>query len=160
LKPRAPHIEKIKGAAPAATRSDHRRGADRERTRAAKEKTMDMTQYAGASFIKFDDVRDGPFRGKIKEVTPGKFDRPVLGFADGAKLTLNTTNVKILCRTLGPDSRGWIGHIVECFAGETKFQDEVKDSVLVRPLTAPTEQQLAERAAAKPPPEMNDQIPF
>jgi hypothetical protein len=120
---------------------------------------MDMSQYAGSGFIKFDDVRDGPVQGKIKDVKTGKFDRPVVSFDNGNKLTLNATNVKTLILDLGPDSRDWVGYVVECFAGETRYQGESKDSVLVRPVTAPTKQELAERAARKsPPPDMDDEM--
>jgi hypothetical protein len=121
---------------------------------------MDMQQFAGSGFIKFDDVRDGPIRSKIANVEPGKFGRPVVVFDNGRKLTLNTTNVTTLIRALGPHSRDWPGYVVECYAGQTKYQGEPQNSVLARALTTPTEQELAERAAQPPPPEMDDAIPF
>ena len=148
-------------AVPTATQSGPWRGSDRAHTRATTEKTMDMRQYAGSSFVKFDDVRDGSIKGKITEVERGKFDRPVITLTGGAKLTLNATNVSTLIRALGEDFRDWVGHTVELYAGETKYQNEPRDSVLVRALTTPTPEQIAERATRKPPvPEMNDEIPF
>jgi hypothetical protein len=122
---------------------------------------MDMTQYASAAFVNFEAVRDKPVQGKIREIAPGKYDKPVVTLHDGSMITLNATSVTILIRALGPDSRDWMGHTIEAYAGQTTFQGQPRDSVLVRPLTAPTKQELAERAVRKaPPPDMDDEIPF
>jgi DNA polymerase len=56
------------------------------------------------------------------------------------------------------NARGF--HVDRGYAGETNYQGEVKDSVLVRPLTAPTKQQLERAARKSPPPAMDDEITF
>jgi len=135
-------------AAPAAaTRSDHPARIGSAHTSAIMESIMEMRKYAGSPFIRLEDVCDKPYRGKIVKVEIGEYDRPVITFEDGAQLTLNATNTKTLCRDPGPDSRNWIGRTVECFAGKTKYQGAPTDSVLVRLVTAPTEQQQDDQAA-------------
>ena len=95
----------------------------------------DMTDYAGSSYVKYDDVMDAPRRETIADVRKGDFDRPVLVFESGARLTLNKTNTRVLIRAYGKDPRNWIGLIVEVFAGETTFQGNTKNSVLIRPIS-------------------------
>jgi hypothetical protein len=36
----------------------------------------DMSKYAGSAFLKLDDVRDGPRRGKIVQCSISEYDRP------------------------------------------------------------------------------------
>ena len=117
--------------------------------------TMKMTDY-GSNFVRYEDVaRDGPHRGKIADVTIGKFDRPVLELDTGALLTLNATNTTILNRALGTESDDWIGAEVEFYAGQTKYDGKLNDSVLVRVLSAPPK-----REARTPRNGMDDEIPF
>jgi hypothetical protein len=54
---------------------------------------MDMREFSGSSFVKYDDVVDAPIEGLVKAIEPGKFGRPVLALEEGQKLSLNTTNV-------------------------------------------------------------------
>jgi hypothetical protein len=112
---------------------------------------MDMKPFAGSSFLRFEDVRDGPKQRTIAHVVPGQYGSPVAEFEEGDKLTLNATNVRTLLRAYGDDSRDWISHRVEAYAGKTKYNGADQDSVLVRPLTAATE---------KPPAPLDDTIPF
>ena len=95
---------------------------------------MDMRQYAGSCFLKFEDVRDAPRVEKIQDVIPGKYDKPDLKFESGDCLSLNATNCKTLVRAFGDDSRDWIA-LNRTVCGKTDFQGEKKDSVLVKPLS-------------------------
>ncbi len=54
---------------------------------------MDMRKYSGESFIKVDDVRDGPLQMQIAVIKEGKFDRPELVFESGEIFSLNATNI-------------------------------------------------------------------
>src|SRR4051794_21868965 len=94
-----------------------------------------MTEYAGSSYIKFDDVVGAPRREKIADVRKGDFGRPVLALESGALLTVNQTNARTLVRAYGKDPSKYIGMIVELFAGQTKYENEIKDSVLIRPIS-------------------------
>jgi hypothetical protein len=94
---------------------------------------MDMRQYAGSCFLKFEDVRDAPRVEKILDVIPGKYGRPDLKFESGFCLSLNATNCKTLCLAFGDDSRDLIGCEIELYAGQTDYQGEKKDSILVKP---------------------------
>ena len=98
---------------------------------------MDMRKYSSESFIKLDDVRDGPLQETIAAVKAGKFDKPNLAFESGAALSLNATNNQILIRTYGPNSDDWIGKEIELYAGEVEFQNRPLDAVLVRAISPP-----------------------
>jgi hypothetical protein len=98
---------------------------------------MDMRKFAGESFIKLDDVRDGPLQEIVAAVKDGKFDKPNLVFESGAALSINATNNRILIRSFGPNSDDWIGKEIELFAGTVEFQGRPLDAVLVRPISPP-----------------------
>lgn len=78
---------------------------------------MDMTKYAGSTFIKVEDLAGGSLRKTIADVEEGKFEKPVATFRDGPKLSLNKTNVRTLIRAFGEDSSDWIDQLVELYAG-------------------------------------------
>ena len=121
---------------------------------------MDMSKYSGETFLKFEDVANGPRREKVVDVGIGGFDKPVLEFESGEKLSLNATNNRVLCKFYGKDSRDWVGNTIELYPGETEYQGKKKSSVLVRPISPG--KPFRERHAPEPekPPEMNDDIPF
>lgn len=123
---------------------------------------MDMSQYIGASFVKFQDVAHGPRTEKIAAIRQGGYDRPVAQFESGDSLSLNSTNVKTLIRHYGKDGRDWIGMTIELYAGQTEYRNEKKDSVLVRPISPP--KPFDERVRPEPKKllagDMNDEIPF
>ena len=126
---------------------------------------MDMSKYAGTNFIKIDNVRDGPIEQQIAAFGMGKFDRPVLTFENGDMMTLNQTNVRTLIRAYGKDGRNWIGHTIELFEGEVEFEGKPQESVLIKPISEPTQEQATDAAKrdaaiAPPPDKMDDEIPF
>src|SRR4051812_49192379 len=95
---------------------------------------MDMSKYASSSFIKFDDLAEGPEEKVIAEIGEGKYEKPVVTFTGGTKLSLNGTNVRTLITAFGPNDEDWIGQRIELFAGTVKFNGKDTDSVLVRAL--------------------------
>ena len=122
---------------------------------------MDMSEYAGTSFLKLEDVRE-PRQEVIAERQPGNYDRPDLYFESGDVLSLNKTSVRTLIKSYGDDSRDWTGKTVELYAGEVDFKDGKTDAVLVRPISPPTSD------GKLPPPkpktgnggDLDDDIPF
>jgi hypothetical protein len=145
-----------------------RAGSERQQSSADNSRegtnTMLMKKYAGDSFLKADDVRNGPRRARIVDVRIGKFDRPVLELEDGDKLTLNATNVKTLSRHFGDDSRDWHGCLIELYLGRISYNGEDTDSVLVRVPGSPAAPVPAKPAPVKPLPpieqSLDDEIPF
>jgi hypothetical protein len=112
--------------------------------------TMDMRQYTGESFVKLDDVRDGPLTETISGVVPGKYEKPNLQFESGSALSLNATNNKTLIRAYGPNSSDWIGKEVELFAGQVEFQGRPLDAVLVRSISPPLKASERTKLQAQP----------
>jgi hypothetical protein len=94
---------------------------------------MLMKQYAATSFIGLEDVANGPRRDVIIGVSMGNFDRPVLELRSGDRFSANKTNVRALVKAYGDDSDGWINKVIELYAGETTYNGEKQNSVLVRP---------------------------
>lgn len=95
---------------------------------------MLMSEYSAAPYISVVDVQK-PKRGIIKDVSMGSFDKPVMKLETGEKLSLNKTNVAILIKAFGEDSRDWAGCEVEMYAGQIPYQGTSKDAVLVRPIS-------------------------
>jgi hypothetical protein len=62
---------------------------------------MDMSRYASRKFIKPEDLASGPQRKTIMTIEEGRFDKPVVTFEDGARLSLNGTNVSTLIDAFG-----------------------------------------------------------
>jgi hypothetical protein len=123
---------------------------------------MLMNEFASTAFIGKNDVREKPIRGKIKEVKPGNYDKPVVEFESGEHFSLNKTNVTTLIKAYGEDSRDWVGCEIELFFGKTNFQGEPKDTVRVRPLSperhaAPSK---PEKADEKRHTDLDDEVPF
>src|SRR5262245_27381105 len=76
--------------------------------------SMDMSQYSGAAFLKVGDIKvNGPVRVVIADVQIGDYGKPDLSFTDGTRLSVNTTNNKILCQAYGTESDEWIGREIE-----------------------------------------------
>ncbi|MCA1469796.1 hypothetical protein I6F09_18040 [Bradyrhizobium sp. IC3195] len=98
---------------------------------------MDMRDYIGPSYIKYPDVVDAPRREKIRAIEDGNFDSKVLEFESGDLFSLNKTNARTLARAYGWESDNWIGKVVELYAGETTFEKQAQQSVLVRPISPP-----------------------
>ena len=94
---------------------------------------MLMAKYAATSFVALEDVANGPRRDVIVGVTIGNYDKPVLELQSGDRLSANKTNVRALVTAYGDDSDSWIGKEIELYAGQTTYNGDTQDSVLVKP---------------------------
>jgi hypothetical protein len=123
---------------------------------------MDMRQFAGSSFITVESLRDGPREEKIVSVEPGKYDKPVVTFESGDKLSLNKTNVNALLKAYGPNDQDWIDCTVELYVGDLKYNGGILEGVMVRPVSPPKPVEARTPVPKTPPPanDMNDDIPF
>jgi hypothetical protein len=122
---------------------------------------MDISDQLGSNeFIKVHHLT-GPRRDVIANVTEGRFG-PEAEFQGGGKLSLNQTNLRALANAWGPETDAWIGKEIELYVGKTTFNNEQRDSVLVRPISPVLTQ--AERPTPKPKPpiqnDLDDEIPF
>jgi hypothetical protein len=119
---------------------------------------MDMSRYASSSFIKVDDLAEGLEEKVITEIGEGKYEKPVVTFIDGTKLSLNGTNVRALINAFGPNDEDWIGQRIELYAGTVKFNGKDTPSVLVRALNPSP---AAARTLPKPQRDVpDDEVPF
>ena len=121
---------------------------------------MDMRQFAGSSFITIETLRDGPREEDIASVEPGKYDKPVVTFESGDKLSLNKTNVNTLLKAYGPNDQDWIGCTVELYVGPLRYNGTIQDGVLVGPVSPPKPVEARTPVPTQPAPDMNDDIPF
>ncbi len=119
---------------------------------------MDMRKYSGLSFIKIPDLRNGPLLMQIAAVREGKFEKPDLVFESGEAFSVNSTNNRTLMRAYGSNSDEWVGKKVELALGQIKFQGELQDAVIVKPISP----QIAAAAKKKTEPEgeFGDDVPF
>lgn len=98
---------------------------------------MDMREYAGGGYIKYKDVVESSLREKIVAIQEGNFDSKDLKFESGSLLSLNKTNARALARAYGWESDDWIGKEIELYAGETTFDKQPQQSVLIKPISPP-----------------------
>jgi hypothetical protein len=117
---------------------------------------MDMRKFSGAAFIKVDDVRDGPLPMQIAAVREGKYEKPDLVFESGEAFSVNSTNNRILMRAYGANSEDWVGKEIALTLGKVRFQGELQDAVIVKPISPPIAAANRTEAAA----ELDDEIPF
>jgi hypothetical protein len=120
---------------------------------------MDMKKYAGAAFIKLEDLTDEPMIKTIAAIEESQYARPVLIFADATRVSLNKTNVNALLKAFGDKSPDWIGKRVEVYAGITKYNGAENDSVCVRAVTSTTAS-MKPKQSEDPAAELDDPIPF
>jgi hypothetical protein len=121
--------------------------------------SMDMSKYIGSVFLKPGDVKAGPIRVTIKDVVEGEYDKPVLVFDDGTRLSLNRTNTRVLVRAYGNNSENWIGKEIELYLGRLEYDDKLNEAVLVKPISP----SIGKKASPQPGEGsggMDDEIPF
>jgi hypothetical protein len=120
---------------------------------------MNMTKYAGTTFIKVEDLAGRLLRKTVTDVEEGKFEKPVLTFQDGSKLSLHKTNVRALIRAFGDDSNDWTDRHIELYVGTVSDKNgEPMSSVLVRPVPPAAAKAIHGPQATRGP--MDDEIPF
>jgi hypothetical protein len=110
-----------------------------ELTPREKETVMDMRDYA-STYIKPDNVRDGPIKTRIVNVfEDGRIKRPVLELEIGSQFTLNEGNCNTLIKAWGHKSDDWIGQEIELLLGTYKDWSgdppEEKETVKVRAIS-------------------------
>ena len=77
-------------------------------------------------------------------------------------MSLNVTNCQTLIRSFGAESNDWIDKEIELYLGEVEFEGEMKQTILVRVISAEVEH----KKAVTPPPkkkkggDMDEEIPF
>lgn len=128
---------------------------------------MNIDEYVtDGGFIKADTVANGPIRDTIADCKPGRYG-PDLHLQGGGILGLNQTNLRALRSAWGPESDNWVGKEVELYLGQTKWQGEVRDSVMVRTISPSTTwnrqstgQKPLTRAPAKSQQDFDDSVPF
>jgi hypothetical protein len=106
---------------------------------------MDVSEFRKGKFLKVEDCRE-PRQARIADCVPGKYGKPDLIFESGDRLGLSATNLDILGNKYGWETEAWIGHVVELAVGQTTFNNENVELVLVKPLS-----QTDDAAEATPP---------
>jgi hypothetical protein len=127
------------------------------------DEVMDMRKFSGATFLKLDDVRDGPIQKRIAGVVMGKYGKPDLIFEDASRLSVNTTNTRILINEYGWDSEDWVGHLLELYEGEGEFDGKTQDMLAVKTLSKADPGEAAEpvkKKPSKPRDDMDDELPY
>jgi len=120
---------------------------------------MDMSRYASRKFIKPEDLEGGPQHKTITNIEEGRYDKPVVTFEDGTRLSLNGTNVSTLIDAFGSvEDEDWVGQKIELYAGTLRYNGNDNAAVLVRVLNpVPT----AARTPPKPQRDVpDDEVPF
>jgi hypothetical protein len=122
---------------------------------------MDISDHLDTGFIKVGHLASGPRQVVIAEVRSGNYG-PDCEFQDGSVLTLNKTNIRALNDAWGRETDNWIGKLVELYIGQTEFQGQKRDSVLVRTISpaTPKDQLPPAKPKAERRAEMDDEIPF
>jgi hypothetical protein len=127
---------------------------------------MDMSQFAGDVYLRVEDVREsGPVQVTIVAIEDGVFDKPVAVLSDGNTCQLNQTNIRSLIRHWGPNSDDWHNKEIELSVGQTTFNGELVDTIVVRPISPaiPLKGRAQPTLSARPASlksELNDDIPF
>jgi len=116
---------------------------------------MRIDKYLKHNFLNVDDVKAiGPIQGTIAGVAAGSFEKLNLIFDDGTQVSCNQTSCKALARVYGKESDDWIGKQVEVTLGNILWDGEMREAILVKPITPP----IAKKAS--PPSKFGDEIPF
>jgi hypothetical protein len=122
---------------------------------------MDLSRYASRKFIKPEDLASGPQHKTIMAIEEGRYDKPVVTFEDGARLSLNGTNVSVLIDAFGSaEDQDWIGQRIELYPGTLRYNGNDNAAVMVRALNRVP---AAARTPPKPQPrrdDPDDEIPF
>ena len=121
---------------------------------------VDRSKYAGAMFIRFNDLADGTQQKVIVNVEDGQYDRLVVTFDDGTCLSLNKTNVRTLIRAYGKDDQNWIGQRVELSQDTVNTKDGARDIVLLTPLGTPAMDKLKIKPQRPRSDDLDDEVPF
>jgi hypothetical protein len=124
---------------------------------------MDTRKF-GTTFIKPDDVRDGPIQDRIINVfVSERYNCAVLELENGYQFSVNQTNNRILAKAYGWESDHWLDQVIEFALGSYKDwndNNQEKETVVVRPISVrqPSADNGGAKAASKR--DFDDAIPF
>lgn len=124
---------------------------------------MDMRKFSGSGFLKVADLEaNGPLRVVIADVREGKYGKPDLEFDDGSKLSVNATNNRTLVNAYGGNSDDWLGQEIELGLGQVEYQGTLQESILVKPISRPTEKRPLPQAKPRKAlvSNLDDEVPF
>lgn len=96
---------------------------------------MNMSEFAGKAFIGVDDL-PAPLVKTICAIEESQYNRPVLVFEDGSRVSLNITNTGRLLKQFGESDHDWVGKRVRLSTGLVKYQGTEKTGVVVRAVTS------------------------
>jgi hypothetical protein len=96
---------------------------------------MDMSKFVKRILTVADVKASGPRILHIAKVEEGRYDKPVLVFDNGERLTLSETNNLILQGAYGPDSDHWTGKKVELAVGELTYNKKPVEAIIVKPIS-------------------------
>ena len=87
-------------------------------------------------------------------------EKPDLVFESGEAFSVNSTNNRTLMRAYGSNSDNWVGKKIELALGQIKYQGELQDAVIVKPISPPIAA-AGNKAATKTEDDFgDDDIPF
>jgi len=117
-------------------------------------------KFLGRAFLKLADVKvNGPLRLFTVEAKEGQYGKLDLEFDDHTVLSLNVTNTRAMARAYGDDYGEWGGKEVELSVGETTFEGEPTETILLRPISPPSEKKPPKPKGAHGA-DMDDEMPF
>ena len=117
-------------------------------------------KFLGKAFLKLGDVKvNGPLRLFTIEATEGQYGKLDLEFDDHTVLSLNVTNTRTMARTYGDDYGEWGGKEVELSVGETTFEGEPKETIILKPISPAVEKKAPKPKRARGD-DMDDEMPF
>ena len=117
-------------------------------------------KFLGRAFLKLADVKvNGPLRLFTVEAKEGQYGKLDLEFDDHTVLSLNVTNTRAMARAYGDDYGEWGGKEVELSVGETTFEGEPTETILLRPISPPIAKKPPKPKGARGD-DMDDEMPF
>jgi hypothetical protein len=122
---------------------------------------MDVSKFLGHAFVKVADVKaNGTIRATITDVKLGQFGKLDITLDDGAKLSVNVTNAKILAGAYSSESDHWVGQVIELGVGEVEFAGKLTEMVTVKPISRAIPPEKRPRPKPKKHVDMDDQADF
>jgi hypothetical protein len=96
-----------------------------------------MRKYASTEYLKAatlgKEKRVETIAGVI-EASDKTFDKPVLVFKSGARLSLNKTNAGELIRCFGDESEDWLEKTIKIYVGKIEYNSTMQDGLKIEAL--------------------------
>jgi hypothetical protein len=103
---------------------------------------VNVSQFAASRFLKVADLQEhgGSIRATITAVEVNeKYKKLDIDLSDGSTLSCNATNTSRLIKAWGAESDDWLNREVELSVGETEYQGQSTETIIVTPLSPPPE---------------------